>query len=312
VPRVAATLARLRQREHFTTDDDLVFVNTVGRPLGDDKLHRRFKTAIRDAGLRELRFHDLRHSFGTMAVRALRPDVDGPRAHRDDAPVRPLRAPGGRRPAARRADRRGRAVGDRRPARRLTFGQTLGRPNVASDARNNETPVFIGGFLDAGGGTRTPDTRINIPRDFGLTIGHLGPVGHAFGHIRIRGCTALHVSASPCLREHPGAGSAIGDVEVDEAATGERLRHVERLVLIRACNLGGSVDDPAVDKHGDGSRAASARRRRAGRRSTRGGPPAWAIGPRGGGGAAGRRFRRAQECLAATIAPPRRPVDSRP
>jgi integrase len=69
-PRVAAALACLGGREHFTTDEDLVFVNTVGRPVGDDKLHKRFKTAIRAAGLRELRFHDLRHSFGTMAVRA--------------------------------------------------------------------------------------------------------------------------------------------------------------------------------------------------------------------------------------------------
>ena len=70
MPRVAAALVRLREREHFTEDDDLVFVNSVGRPVGDDKLHKRFKAAIRAAGLPELRFHDLRHSFGTMAVRA--------------------------------------------------------------------------------------------------------------------------------------------------------------------------------------------------------------------------------------------------
>jgi hypothetical protein len=36
--------------------------------------------------------------------------------------------------------------------------------------------------LHAGGGTRTPDTRIMIPRDFGLAIGNSGPVGHAVGH----------------------------------------------------------------------------------------------------------------------------------
>jgi hypothetical protein len=39
-------------------------------------------------------------------------------------------------------------------------------------------------FVDAGGGTRTPDTRIMIPANFGLATGISGPVGHAVGHIR--------------------------------------------------------------------------------------------------------------------------------
>jgi hypothetical protein len=46
--------------------------------------------------------------------------------------------------------------------------------------------------LDAGGRTRTPDTRIMIPRDFGLAIGHFACVGHAVGH----NCTG---SAEPTL-----------------------------------------------------------------------------------------------------------------
>ena len=38
--------------------------------------------------------------------------------------------------------------------------------------------------LDAGGGTRTPDTRIMIPANFGLAIGNFVAVGHTVGHNR--------------------------------------------------------------------------------------------------------------------------------
>jgi integrase len=69
MPQVARALAALRQREHFTADDDLVFVNVVGDVLDYDALYRRYKAAQERAGVRPLRFHDLRHSFGTMAVR---------------------------------------------------------------------------------------------------------------------------------------------------------------------------------------------------------------------------------------------------
>jgi integrase len=70
MPQVAAVLVALRRRDYFAADDDLVFVNVVGRWIDRSALYRRYKVAQRAAGLRELRFHDLRHSFGTMAVRA--------------------------------------------------------------------------------------------------------------------------------------------------------------------------------------------------------------------------------------------------
>jgi len=69
MPQVAAVLEPLRRREHFVDDDDLVFVNTIGRPVDGHALYRRFVKAGEAAKLRRLRFHDLRHSFGTMAVR---------------------------------------------------------------------------------------------------------------------------------------------------------------------------------------------------------------------------------------------------
>jgi integrase len=61
VPAVAERLAALREREHATGLDDLVFPGERGEFLDGSALRRRYKAALRRAGLRELRFHDLRH-----------------------------------------------------------------------------------------------------------------------------------------------------------------------------------------------------------------------------------------------------------
>jgi integrase len=70
---VAQALARLGQRERGTGEQDLVFCDPVGRHLGYKSLSRRYKEALTAAGLRQLRFHDLRHTFGTHAIRAADP-----------------------------------------------------------------------------------------------------------------------------------------------------------------------------------------------------------------------------------------------
>ena len=67
-PEVAEALSRLGQRERFVGPDDLVFVGQVGGHLDASALLRRYRAALRGAGLRPLRFHDLRHTFGTRVI----------------------------------------------------------------------------------------------------------------------------------------------------------------------------------------------------------------------------------------------------
>jgi integrase len=74
--QAAVALDALSLREHFTGPDDLVFPNAVGEHLLDDDVRDEFYDALEDAGLGRLRtktdpivFHDLRHSFGTLAIR---------------------------------------------------------------------------------------------------------------------------------------------------------------------------------------------------------------------------------------------------
>ena len=47
-----------------------MFVNPVGGVIEDSALRRRFYDALDGAGLERIRFHDLRHTFGTIAVQA--------------------------------------------------------------------------------------------------------------------------------------------------------------------------------------------------------------------------------------------------
>jgi integrase len=56
----------LSRREHYTGPDDLVFCNVFGRRLDDSALRRRFRRAQRAAQVRSLRFHHLRHTFGSL------------------------------------------------------------------------------------------------------------------------------------------------------------------------------------------------------------------------------------------------------
>ncbi|HEV7400760.1 MAG TPA: tyrosine-type recombinase/integrase [Solirubrobacterales bacterium] len=66
---VAQRLARLGQRDHFTTDDDLAFCTPRGQHVGYKSLKERYRAALREADLREdFRFHNLRHTFGSTVI----------------------------------------------------------------------------------------------------------------------------------------------------------------------------------------------------------------------------------------------------
>ena len=69
--RVAGKLHRLFLGSPFQGDDDLVFGNPgTGKPLARRAVLKRFKSSLNRAGVREIRFHDLRHTFGTRMAGA--------------------------------------------------------------------------------------------------------------------------------------------------------------------------------------------------------------------------------------------------
>jgi integrase len=68
VAEVAQALTDLKIRDRFTGRDDLVFAADDGGHIDGSALRRRFVIARDAAGLRALRFHDLRHTFGSLAI----------------------------------------------------------------------------------------------------------------------------------------------------------------------------------------------------------------------------------------------------
>jgi len=68
IAEVAAALARVGDRDRFRGEEDLVFAGAAGGHLDSKDVRAAYKAALVRAGLRDLRFHDLRHTFGTRAV----------------------------------------------------------------------------------------------------------------------------------------------------------------------------------------------------------------------------------------------------
>ena len=117
-------------------DADLVFCHPhSGRPLDRSRLLKRFKAALRRAEVREVRFHDLRHTFGTRMAAA-------------GVPMRTLQEWMGHRdfkttliyadymPAAREADLVDRAFADRGADLGPNLGPILSRNALSQDEVN--------------------------------------------------------------------------------------------------------------------------------------------------------------------------------
>jgi integrase len=69
--RVAGELERLHQASAFQGDDELVFCHPQsGNVLDPSKLWRRLREALARARVREITFHELRHTFGTQLAAA--------------------------------------------------------------------------------------------------------------------------------------------------------------------------------------------------------------------------------------------------
>jgi integrase len=66
--QAAAALDHLSHRGEFIGADDYVFASRLGRRLDPSALRRRFERARDAAGLEPLRFHDLRHTYGSLLV----------------------------------------------------------------------------------------------------------------------------------------------------------------------------------------------------------------------------------------------------
>jgi integrase len=101
--QAAAEFERLSRRGYLTRPDDRVFVSATGNAPDDGELRDGFYAATKAAGLIHLReqadpirFHDLRHTFGTLGGPDLpalgRAGVHGPRGHQDHDDLRPPRA----------------------------------------------------------------------------------------------------------------------------------------------------------------------------------------------------------------------------
>lgn len=66
--QVASELKALHKRPHFKARTDYVFCRPDGGPLDRSAVRSRFICAQEKAGVRVRRFHDLRHSFGSLAI----------------------------------------------------------------------------------------------------------------------------------------------------------------------------------------------------------------------------------------------------
>ena len=50
-------------------DDDIVFTNEAGQPMNyRNMVQRYYRKALKDAGIPQIRFHDLRHTYASLSL----------------------------------------------------------------------------------------------------------------------------------------------------------------------------------------------------------------------------------------------------
>jgi Phage integrase family len=159
VDQAARALDQLSRREHLTGEEDLVFVNAVGDAIEESAMRRRFYRALKRAGLEHLRFHDLRHTFGTIAVQAFQlTDVKAFMGHAD---IQTTMVYVHHVPQHDAADKLSKLLdAGMSDEVRCTPGARSASGDDPSEAESGDLQEEE----HAGGGTRTPDTRIMILR----------------------------------------------------------------------------------------------------------------------------------------------------
>jgi hypothetical protein len=68
IDKVAERLTQIKQRPYLTAGTHLVFVSRERTNVDGSALRRRYVATLDAADLRRLRFHDLRHTFGSLAI----------------------------------------------------------------------------------------------------------------------------------------------------------------------------------------------------------------------------------------------------
>jgi integrase len=69
MPALAEALRQHMKESRFQQPDDFVFTTRAGTPLHWTNLATRaLKPALRSAGLRPMRWHDLRHTFASLLI----------------------------------------------------------------------------------------------------------------------------------------------------------------------------------------------------------------------------------------------------
>lgn len=60
--------AMMKVRDIYDEESDLVFCTRLGKPIAPRNFYRNFKLMLEKAGIKDIRFHDMRHTYAKMSL----------------------------------------------------------------------------------------------------------------------------------------------------------------------------------------------------------------------------------------------------